>query len=73
VVLLKDEYGNPISGVTVTFTDNGAGGTFSTTTPVTTVSGQATVTYTTGSNAGTVTISASTSVLGPLNFTETVK
>jgi hypothetical protein len=73
VVSLKDEYGNPISGVTVTFTDNGAGGTFSTTTPVTTVTGQASVTYTTGSNAETVTISASTSVLGPLDFTETVK
>jgi hypothetical protein len=73
VVSVKDEYGNPIEGVTVTFTDNGAGGTFSTTTPVTTVTGQASVTYTTGPNAGTVTISASTSTLGPLNFTETVK
>jgi hypothetical protein len=73
VVSVKDEYGNPISGVTVTFTDNGAGGTFSTTTPVTGPTGQASVTYTTGSKAGTVTISASTSTLGPLNFTETVK
>jgi hypothetical protein len=73
VVSVKDEYGNPISGLTVTFTDNGAGGTFSTTTPVTTATGQASVTYTTGSNAGTVTISASTSTLGALNFTETVK
>ena len=73
VVSLKDQYGNPIPGVTVTFTDNGAGGLFSTTTPVTTVTGQASVTYTTGSNAGTVTISASTSTLAPVNFTETVK
>jgi hypothetical protein len=73
VVSVKDQYGNPIAGVTVTFTDNGAGGTFSTTTPVTTSNGQAAVTYTTGSNAGTVTISASTSTLGPVNFTETVK
>jgi len=73
VVSLKDQYGNPISGVTVTFTDNGAGGIFSTTTPVTTTAGLASVSYTTGSTSGTVTISASTSTLGPLNFTETVR
>jgi hypothetical protein len=73
VVSVKDQYSNPISGVTVTFTDNGGGGTFSTTTPLTGSNGQASVTYTTGSNAGTVTISASTSTLGPVNFTETVK
>jgi hypothetical protein len=73
VVSVKDQYSNPISGVTVTFTDNGAGGTFSTTTPVTGSNGQASVTYTTGSNAGKVTISASTSTVGPVNFTETVK
>ena len=73
VVSVVDQYKNPISGVTVTFTDNGAGGTFSTTTPVTGTNGQASVTYTCGSKAETVTISASTSTLGPLNFTETVK
>jgi hypothetical protein len=73
VVSLKDEYGNPISGATVTFTDNGAGGTLSSTAVTTSVSGQATVTYTTGANAGTVTITATTSGVNPLNFTETVK
>ncbi len=73
IVSVKDQYGNPVSGVTVTFTDNGAGGIFSTTTPVTTTTGQATVTYTTGPTTGTVTISGSTSTLGPLKFTETVK
>jgi hypothetical protein len=73
IVKLADQYGNGISGVTVTFTDNGAGGTFSTKTPVTASNGEATVSYTTGSNAGTITISASTSTLGPVNFTETVK
>ncbi len=73
IVKVADQYGNGISGVTVTFTDNGAGGIFSTTTPVTTSNGQASVSYTTGANAGTVTISASTSTQGPLNFTETVK
>ncbi len=72
-VLLTDQYGNDISGVTVTFTDNGAGGTFSTTSPVTGTNGQASTGYTTGSKAGAVTISASTSTLGPVDFTETVK
>jgi hypothetical protein len=73
IVKVADKYGNGIVGVTVTFTDNGAGGTFSTTTPVTASNGEATVGYTTGSTAGTITISASTSTLGPVNFTETVK
>ena len=73
VVKVTDQYSNAISGVTVTFTDNGAGGKFSTTTPVTGSNGEASVSYTTGSTAGTVTISASTSTLGPVNFKETVK
>ncbi|HYM78861.1 MAG TPA: choice-of-anchor D domain-containing protein [Candidatus Dormibacteraeota bacterium] len=73
VVKLTDQYFNPISGVTVTFNDNGAGGSFSTTTPVTNSFGQASVTYTTGPNTGTVTINATTSTLGPLSFKETVK
>lgn len=73
VVLVTDQYNNPLSGVTVTFKDNGAGGTFSSTNPVTTSNGQASVSYTTGSTAGTVTITATTGTLAPLNFTETVK
>ena len=73
VISLTDPYNNPVIGATVTFTDNGAGGTFSTTTPITSSVGQAMASYTTGSKAGTITISATTSTLGPLNFTETVK
>ena len=73
VVQVTDQYNNPISGVTVTYTDNGAGGTFSTTTPVTTAAGLASVSYTTGSQPGIITISASSSTLGPVNFTETVR
>ena len=73
VASLTDQYSNPIAGATVTFTDNGAGGSFNTTAPVTNSLGQASVSYTTGSKAGTVAISATTSTLGPLNFTETVK
>lgn len=73
IVSLGDTYGNPISGVTVNFTDNGAGGTFGTPNPVTGTTGDAQSTYTTGPNAGTVTVSATTSTLGPVNFTVTVK
>jgi hypothetical protein len=72
IVQVTDQYGNGIKGLTVTFTDNGAGGIFSTTKPVTTTSGQATVTYTTGPTKGTVTITATYSTLAPANFTETV-
>ena len=72
VVSVSDQYSNGISGLTVTFTDNGAGGTFSTTMPVTNLHGQATVTYTTPAHTGTVTINASYSTLAPVVFTETV-
>jgi hypothetical protein len=72
VVSVADQYANGISGLTVTFTDNGAGGTFSTIMPVTNLHGQATVTYTTPAHTGTVTINASYSTLSPVVFTETV-
>jgi adhesin/invasin len=72
IVSVTDKYGNAVSGFTVTFSDNGAGGTFSTTTPITNNFGQASVTYTTGSTAGTVTISAGSTLTGSVNFTETV-
>ena len=73
MVLLNDQYKNPVSGITVNFTDNGAGGTFSSTNPVTGSNGQVSVSYTTGPNTGTVTITATSSSLPPVNFTETVK
>ena len=72
VVLVSDQFSNPISGVTVNFTDNGAGGTFSNAHPITTASGQVSVSYTAGPNPGSVTISATTTTLGPTNFTETI-
>jgi len=72
IVSVTDQYLNGIAGLTVTFSDNGAAGTFSTTTPVTNSAGKATVTYTTPSQAGTVTITASYSNLTPATFTETV-
>lgn len=73
IVSVTDKYGNGVSGVSVNFTDNGAGGTFSPLSPVSTTSnGQATIGYKTGPNTGTVTIDATTSTLGPAVFTETV-
>ena len=72
IVSVTDKYSNDVSGYTVTFTDNGAGGTFSTTTPITNSFGQASVSYTTGSTAGTVTITAGSTQTGSVNFTETV-
>lgn len=71
-VKVTDQYGNPVAGVTVTFTDNGAGGTFSSTAVVTNGSGAASVTYTTPGQTGTVTIDASVSGLAPAVFTEIV-
>jgi hypothetical protein len=72
LVSVTDQYGNGISGYTVTFSDNGSRGKFSTTTPVTNSSGQASVTYTTGSRAGAVTISAGSPATGYVDFSETV-
>lgn len=73
IVQVTDQYANGISGLTVSFTDNGAGGALSTNNPVTNTAGKATVTYTTPGQTGTVTITASYSSLTPVNFTETVQ
>lgn len=73
VVAVKDQYGNLVVGATVTFWDNNAGGVFSNNGVVSTASnGRAGVTYTTGPNAGTVSISATVSGLSPIFFVETV-
>jgi 5-hydroxyisourate hydrolase-like protein (transthyretin family) len=72
VVSVTDQFSNPIQGVTVSFTDNGAGGTLSNANPITGANGQVSISYTAGPNPGTVTISATTSTLGPVNFTETI-
>jgi hypothetical protein len=72
IVSVTDQYGNGLSGLTVNFTDNGAGGTFSNASPVTGTTGQVSVTYTTPGVTGTVTIDASYGSLNPAVFTETV-
>lgn len=72
-VLVTDQYGNPVSGNSVTFSDGGAGGTFSNPNPVVTGSnGKASQFYTLPSSPGTVTINATaTGVANPAVFTET--
>lgn len=73
VVKVVDSYGNPVANVSVTFSDGGAGRSFSADPVVTTSIGTATVSYTAGSTAGTVTITATASgVSTPASFTETV-
>jgi hypothetical protein len=73
VVEVTDTYGNPVAGVSVSFSDNGAGGTFSSD-PVTTASnGLASVNYTTSSQAGTANITASANNVNSVMFTETVQ
>jgi hypothetical protein len=72
VVLVTDQYGNPISGNAVTFSDRGAGGTFSNGNPVITgTNGAASELYTLPLSPKTVTINATaTGVSSPAVFTE---
>ena len=71
VVVVKDQYGNAVSGVTVTFLDGGAGGSFLNSTPITNSVGQASATYTLPPAAGTYTITATVnSNVNVVSFTE---
>ena len=73
VASVLDAYGNAVAGVTVNFSDGGAGGSFSSTAPVTNSQGRVSVTYTTPANPGTVKIAGSVSgIKAPANFSETV-
>ncbi len=73
--VVRDQYNNPVPSVYVTFTDNGAGGTFSNANPVLTGStGTASQIYTLPPVPGTYTVSASVGgVTNPANFTETAQ
>src|SRR5208282_5060142 len=73
VVKVVDAHGFGVTGVTVNFTDNGAGGTFAATSVVTGKNGTAAAQYTTGPNAGKVTITASTAGAKSVNLKETVQ
>ena len=73
VVKVLDASGFVVPGATLTFTDNGAGGSFSPTSPVTDSRGRASAQYTAGPNTGTVTITASIAGANPVNFTATIQ
>ena len=72
-VILEDQYGNPVKGVAVTYSDGGAGGSFSVDPATTGVQGIAGTRYTAPQQTGVVTIPASASGLTPVNFTVTVQ
>jgi hypothetical protein len=72
VVKIADQYGNPLVGVAVSFAITAGSGTLGAPSAVTNSSGQAQVTLTLGTTAGTVTVSATISgVATPAVFTET--
>jgi hypothetical protein len=72
VVKVLDAYANAIPGVAVTFSDGGAGGSFSSNPVTTGAQGEASVVYATPPNPGTVTITASSPGLTTVKFTATV-
>jgi hypothetical protein len=72
VLKVSDAYGYGVPGVTLNFTDNGAGGQF-TAPVVTTSNGTASAQYTAGPNAGKVVITITTTGLNPINMRETVQ
>ena len=72
IVLVTDQYGNKLPGVTVTYSDGGVGGTFSSTTATTNNGGQTSVTYKAPATAQVVHITGTVSGVTPAAFTETV-
>jgi protocatechuate 3,4-dioxygenase beta subunit len=70
-VRIKDAKGNALSGISVRFSDAGAGGTLSSPTATTDPSGYASTSYTTGTKSGVVSITASAAGLSSV-FKETV-
>lgn len=71
-VLITDQFGNPVSGVTVTFAVTGGGGAITGTSQVTNAQGQARAgLWTLGTVAGTNTATASAPGLPTLTFTAT--
>jgi hypothetical protein len=68
-VIITDQYGNPVSGISVHFSDGGAGGSFSPNPAVTSTKGIAGTHYTTPANPGLVTVTASAPSLTSVTFT----
>jgi hypothetical protein len=72
VVKVNDAYDNGVAGVSLSFTDNGAGGSFNPNPATTNSVGRVSVTYTAGGQPGTVKIIVSSPPLHTVSFIETV-
>jgi hypothetical protein len=72
VLQVRDQYHYGIPGLTVIFSDGGAGGSFSSASVTTDSLGNATTFYTTPNTSGKVTVTASTPGLNPSDFKVTV-
>jgi len=72
VVRVHDAYNNGVAGVSVSFTDQGAGGIFSPNPATTNSDGEVSVTYTAGNTPGTVRIIVSALSLHNVSLTQTV-
>jgi hypothetical protein len=73
VVVIEDQYDDPMSGVTVNWAVATGSGTLSSATSVTDVNGETSVTFTAGTVAGTATVTATVSGLTPVTFTITIQ
>src|SRR5207245_1748910 len=71
LAVLASSNGSPVAGLSVTFSDGGAGGSFGSPVATTDSNGTASTTYTLPSTAKTVTISATSSGYTSATFTET--
>jgi hypothetical protein len=72
VMEVRDQYHFGVPGLTVTFSDGGAGGSFSSPSTITDNLGNVSTAYTTPNNPGKITITASTGGLNPVSFKVTV-
>ena len=73
VVLVVDQFNNPVPNATVTFSDGGAGGSFAASPVATDATGKASTTYTLPPSRGIVNITASISGGATASFTETAQ
>jgi hypothetical protein len=71
VVGVQDQYGNPVSKISVNFSDGGAGGILFPTSGVSNSSGQVSTTYTTPHTPGSINISGTSTGLTSVLFSET--
>ncbi len=71
VVLVLDQYGDPLAGATITFAVITGGGTLSAATAITDAEGRAATILTLGRQPGTNTVEATVDRLGPVIFTAT--